>query len=174
MHRGLRPSRRPQLKGLVGKEQRGPWTERCFCEAPDVCEVNDRSALCGCERCMSAHCLNCAISPLPWFTITATYGYPPTLPPPALIDLYTCGLSYLQAKVTVYVILLPFYSAQTALQGKTHLCIPFLGIARPQSQFPHSCVCEGFICIFPGLVHIFPFSRIGRPILEIYKSLTDI
>jgi hypothetical protein len=22
--------------------------------------------------------------------------------------------------------------------------IPFLGIARPQSQFPHSCVCEQF------------------------------
>ncbi len=31
------------------------------------------------------------------------------------------------------------------LQGKSHLCIPFLGIARPQSQFPHSCVCEQFI-----------------------------
>ncbi len=32
-----------------------------------------------------------------------------------------------------------------ALQGKSHLCIPFLGIPRPQSQFPHSCVCERFI-----------------------------
>ncbi len=31
------------------------------------------------------------------------------------------------------------------LQGKFHLYIPFLGIARPQSQFPHSCVCKGFI-----------------------------
>ncbi len=31
------------------------------------------------------------------------------------------------------------------LQGKFHLCIPFLGIAGPQSQFPHSCVCEPFI-----------------------------
>jgi hypothetical protein len=31
------------------------------------------------------------------------------------------------------------------LQGKFHLCIPFLGIALPQSQFPHSCVCERFI-----------------------------
>ena len=28
------------------------------------------------------------------------------------------------------------------LQRKSHLCIPFLGIALPQSQFPHSCVCE--------------------------------
>jgi hypothetical protein len=32
------------------------------------------------------------------------------------------------------------------LQRKSHLCIPFLGIARPQSQFPHfSCVCEHII-----------------------------
>ncbi len=31
------------------------------------------------------------------------------------------------------------------LQGKSHICIPFLGIPRPQSQFPHSCVCERFI-----------------------------
>jgi hypothetical protein len=30
------------------------------------------------------------------------------------------------------------------LQGKSHLCIP-LGIAWPQSQFLHSCVCERFI-----------------------------
>jgi hypothetical protein len=31
------------------------------------------------------------------------------------------------------------------LQRKSHLCIPFLGIARPQPQFPHSFVCERFI-----------------------------
>ncbi len=33
----------------------------------------------------------------------------------------------------------------STLQGKSHLCIPFLGIAQPQSQFPHSCFCERFI-----------------------------
>ncbi len=31
------------------------------------------------------------------------------------------------------------------LQRQFRLYIPFLGIARPQSQFPHSCVCEQFI-----------------------------
>ncbi len=58
------------------------------------------------------------------------------------------------------------------LQGKSHLCIPFMGIARPQSLFPHSCVCKQYI--FPGSVHIFPCSRTSRLILEIYKYLTDI
>jgi hypothetical protein len=32
-----------------------------------------------------------------------------------------------------------------ALQGKSHVCIPFLEMARPWSKFPHSCVCERFI-----------------------------
>ncbi len=36
-------------------------------------------------------------------------------------------------------------SLYSSLQRKSHLCIPFLGIARPQPQFPHSCVCEQFI-----------------------------
>jgi hypothetical protein len=35
-------------------------------------------------------------------------------------------------------------------------------------------MCLWAIHIFPGSVHIFPCSRIDRPILEIYKSLTDI
>ncbi len=33
----------------------------------------------------------------------------------------------------------------TTLQGKSHLCISFLGIARPQSQLRHSCICERLI-----------------------------
>ncbi len=47
-------------------------------------------------------------------------------------------------------------SQGAALQRKSHLCIPFLGIARPQSQFTHSCVCE------------------RKPIMGIYKSLSGL
>ncbi len=53
-------------------------------------------------------------------------------------------------------------------------------IPRPQSQFPHSCVCERFIysqdrSTTPQKkrVHIFSCGRIDRLILEIYKSGTE-
>ncbi len=36
-------------------------------------------------------------------------------------------------------------SEVNTLQRKSYLCIPFPGIVQPQSQFPHSCVCEWFI-----------------------------
>jgi hypothetical protein len=35
-------------------------------------------------------------------------------------------------------------------------------------------MCLWAIYIFPGSVHIFGCSKIDRPILEIYKSLSDI
>ncbi len=47
----------------------------------------------------------------------------------------------------------------TALQRKSHLCILRQWIARPQSQFPHSCVWERFIQYIPKSVHIFSCSR---------------
>jgi hypothetical protein len=65
------------------------------------------------------------------------------------------------------------------LQGKSHFCIPFLGIARPQSQFPQSCVCERFTLYIPriGPRTVFPCSWIGRPgnikISHRYMSLGD-
>ncbi len=49
-----------------------------------------------------------------------------------------------RARVEIGGVYLPPQLERT-LQGKSHLCIPFLGIVQPQSQFPHSCVCEQFI-----------------------------
>jgi hypothetical protein len=48
------------------------------------------------------------------------------------------------------------YLPTTALQGKSHLCIPFLGIARPQSQFPHSCVWDSRFIYFQDRSTYFP------------------
>ncbi len=54
-----------------------------------------------------------------------------------------------EGKVIMWWLFLFFFPQATGsshtLQGKFHLCIPFLGIARPLSQIPHSCVCEHFI-----------------------------
>jgi hypothetical protein len=46
---------------------------------------------------------------------------------------------------------------------------PEKGIALPQSQFPHSCVCERFIYSQDRST----YCRIGRPMVGIYKSLKD-
>jgi hypothetical protein len=51
-----------------------------------------------------------------------------------------------------------------ALQRKSD---PQKETARPQSQFPHSWICVRFT------VNLFSYSRIGRPIMGIYKSLTE-
>ncbi len=56
-----------------------------------------------------------------------------------------------------------------ALQWKSQLCIPFLGIARPQSQFPHSCVCERFLYSQDRSTYLL---QQNRQIVGIYKSLT--
>ncbi len=57
------------------------------------------------------------------------------------------------------------------LQRKYHLFIPFLGIARPQSQF-HIHVSVGDLYISTIVPHM-SCSRIGRSIMGKYKSLTD-
>ncbi len=65
-------------------------------------------------------------------------------------------------------------SSDFALQRKSHLCIPRKGIARPQSQFPHSCVCERFLQYIPKIgPHIFLQQNRKTAIVGIYNSLTD-
>jgi hypothetical protein len=59
------------------------------------------------------------------------------------------------------------------LLGKSHLYIPFLGIARPHSQFPHSCVCERFTVYIHTIALPILLPEICEPIQGIYKSLTD-
>ncbi len=54
-----------------------------------------------------------------------------------------------------------------ALQRKSHLCILRKGTARPQSQFPHSGVCERFIYS----QNKFSCRRIGRLSLGIYTYI---
>ncbi len=58
------------------------------------------------------------------------------------------------------------------LQGKSYLWIPFLGIARRHSQFPHSCVCERFLFI-PRIGPHISCRGIGRSIMGMYKSFAD-
>ncbi len=60
---------------------------------------------------------------------------------------------------------------QRTLQRKSHFYIPFLGIVRPQSKFPHSWVCERFIYAQDRSTY---FPQQNRQIDRgIYKSLTD-
>jgi hypothetical protein len=81
-------------------------------------------------------------------------------------------LLYISALVSLferYKYIYIIHTTSIPLQRIFHLCIPRKGIARPQSQFPHSCVCERFIwsaCLFCG-------RKICGPIVEIYESLTD-
>ncbi len=59
----------------------------------------------------------------------------------------------------------------SALQWKSPLCIPRKGIARP--QFFHLNVSVSDLYIPRIGPHIFSCSRIGRPIVGIFESLTN-
>jgi hypothetical protein len=54
-----------------------------------------------------------------------------------LMKTFTCHSAFLYASTVLYYC--------STLQRQFRLYIPFLGLARPQPQFPHSCVCERFI-----------------------------
>jgi hypothetical protein len=58
-------------------------------------------------------------------------------------DIYT--FSFPVAMVTTYIARLKLKVTVKHCNENPHLCIPFLEIARPQSQFPYSCVYERFI-----------------------------
>ncbi len=49
------------------------------------------------------------------------------------------------------------------LQRQFRLHIPFLEIARPQPQFPHSCVCERFIYSQDRSTYVFPPAEKADP-----------
>jgi hypothetical protein len=68
----------------------------------------------------------------------------------------------LRAAVTLMHVTGVLYTAETQYQ-KLKTNIPRRGIARPQSQFTHSCVCERFIYI----------PTIGLPILLQENMWTD-
>ncbi len=56
-----------------------------------------------------------------------------------------------------------------SLRRRFELCIPRNQTARPCSKFPYSYICQRFL-----YSHLLCCSQIGRPIVGIYKSLTDI
>jgi hypothetical protein len=70
--------------------------------------------------------------------------------------------------------LLSSFPHDGTLQRKSHLCINFLGVARIQSQFPHSCVCERFLYSQDRSTYFQEQNRqIDRGNIHMYKSPTD-
>jgi hypothetical protein len=63
------------------------------------------------------------------------------------------------------------YMYRGTLQQNSHLCIPFLVIARPQSQSPHSCVFNDLY--IPRIGPQIFLQQNRRSIVGIYKLLTD-
>ncbi len=62
----------------------------------------------------------------------------------------------------------------STLQEKSHLCIPLFWELHGLSPNFHIHVSVSILYIPRIGLHVFPCSRIGRPILQLYKSLTYI
>ncbi len=65
------------------------------------------------------------------------------------------------------------HSGHQHTASKIPLMYPFSGNCAALVSVS-TFLCLWAIYIFPGLVHLFPCSWIGRPMLEIYNSLADI
>ncbi len=77
-----------------------------------------------------------------------------------------------------HLIVLGHVSNETDCSAKTQYRkletnIPRNGIARPQSQFPHSCVCARIIYSHDRSAYSAAGKYVCGPILGIYKLLTD-
>jgi hypothetical protein len=70
-------------------------------------------------------------------------------------------LDYLQLKKEMFYRSTDFSLLKSihSQQGEFHLCILSLGIARPQSQFPHLCDCERFIYFQDRSTHFLQQNR---------------
>ncbi len=58
------------------------------------------------------------------------------------VRLLTCTFSFLYLLPFSLILKKSTSFLHTTLQRKSHVCVPRKGTARPQSQFPHSCVRE--------------------------------
>jgi hypothetical protein len=78
------------------------------------------------------------------------------------------------ASVPCHITALKLHELQRHCNENPNLCVPRGGIARPQSQCPHSTLMYLWaIYIFPRFVCLFCCRKINGPILGIYKLLTD-
>ncbi len=136
--------------------------------------------------------LCCCAHSSAWCSIHLTYSTCCNLP----VNLYYCPVLWLASGACCSALLLAvlpiLHSEASAARCPTSLaccaasssisCCPhckdnlsyvflFLGIARPQSQFPHSCVFEHLH--IPRVGPHISCSRIGRSIVGMYKSLAD-
>jgi hypothetical protein len=72
---------------------------------------------------------------------------------------------------------LPLWPHPPTLQRKSDLCIPSTGIARPQSQFPHSCISVSASDLYIPIIGPHILLQQNRQTdtgnMGIYKSLTD-